>query len=121
MARAAAARPLVRVYPTELVDDADQPPLLPSMAGQTGIDATGLWFAPRFGFVPGTSYTVFVEPAVAAACRWPPWTPRRSSVRAGSDRRRRHYGDLPQRGRHPLQPAPYLPPVLGRHERRSGR
>jgi hypothetical protein len=56
-------QPRVRVYPTELVDDADQPPLLPSMAGQTGIDADGVWFAPRFGFVPGTSYTVFVEPA----------------------------------------------------------
>ena len=64
-ARPLAGGPRVRVYPSELVGEADQVPALPPMAGQAGIDADGVWFAPRFGFVPGTSYTVFVEPASA--------------------------------------------------------
>jgi hypothetical protein len=59
--------PRVRVYPSELVGEADEPPALPPMAGRAGIDGDGVWFVPRFGFVPGTSYTVFVEPASPGA------------------------------------------------------
>ena len=50
----------VRVYPTELIEHRDQPPVLPPMAGQAGTDDDGLWFVPRFGFVAATSYTVYV-------------------------------------------------------------
>lgn len=54
------AMPALRVYPTELIEDRDQPTVLPPMAGQAGTDESGLWFVPRFGFVAGTSYTVYV-------------------------------------------------------------
>lgn len=54
--------PVVRVFPSELTDSHDQLPALPPMAGHVGADARGIWFAPRFGFVAGISYTVFVQP-----------------------------------------------------------
>jgi hypothetical protein len=46
----------VRVYPTEPASSGLVG--LPPMAGRYGTDEEGAWFLPRFGFVPGASYTV---------------------------------------------------------------
>jgi hypothetical protein len=52
---------MVGVYPAELVEDGLQPGL-PAIAGRFESGRRALWFFPRFGFMAGTSYTVFFHP-----------------------------------------------------------
>lgn len=57
----------LRVYPTDVA--ASGTAGLPPMTGRRGTDGNGAWFVPRFGFMPGTSYTVVCEGDAASLDR----------------------------------------------------
>ena len=92
------------------------------MAGQTGMTPTGSGSCPASDSLPApptrSSWSRRGPTAAAEGHRATPTIVCSAPGRTADDHR---HGDLSRAGPHPLQPAPALPAVLGRHERRSGR